>query len=377
MPKASFRASSVTATVMAMGGAFALLRGYLPFGEHPHVGDLVTALLLGSLTAWVMRRMRRLEANEAGLLARAKLHEAILENVADAVVAVDVQRKAVVLNAAARRLFPHASVGNVFSKGGRLAKEDGAPTMWSKGCLGRALAGEETQGAPLMVTSGLTRPLTRPGRPESTGAWVSPSGRPLRDSSGCVTGAVCIYRDVSVLRQKTEHLTSLSITDELTGLYNRRGFMLLAEQHLRLASRTKTTFAVIFADLNGLKTINDTLGHEAGDRAIRSAGRVLRRTLRESDILARLGGDEFVALVSIPSESAVGAVVRRIEIALAEENAKGPLFELSLSLGEAMFDPSSQRSLHDLISEADELMYARKVESRRTTGAVLRIARSA
>jgi diguanylate cyclase (GGDEF)-like protein len=369
MPKASFRASSATAMVMAVCGAFALLRGYLPFGKHPHVGDLITALLLGSLTAWVMQRMRRLEANEAGLLARAKLRETILENVADAVVAVDIQRKAVVVNAAARRLFPHASVGNVFSKGGRLAKDDGAPMTWSKGCLARALSGEETQDSPLRVT--------RQGRPDGTGAWVSPSGRPLRDSTGRVIGAVCIYRDVSVLHQKTEHLASLSITDELTGLYNRRGFMLLAEQHLRLASRSKTTFAVLFADLNGLKTINDTLGHEAGDRAIRSASRVLRRTLRESDILARLGGDEFVALVSIPSESAVRAVVRRIEIALAEENAKSPLFELSLSLGEAMFDPSSQRSLSDLISEADELMYARKVDSRRTTGAVLRIARSA
>jgi diguanylate cyclase (GGDEF)-like protein len=188
-------------------------------------------------------------------------------------------------------------------------------------------------------------------------------------------------RAVSKERRRADQLASLSITDELTGLYNRRGFMLLAEQHLRLASRSKTRFAVLFADLDGLKSINDTLGHEAGDRAIRMAGTVLRSTLRESDILARLGGDEFVALVSIPTTSAVHAVARRIQHALEEENAKHQGCELSLSLGEAMFDPESQRSLHELISEADERMYTRKIDSRRVSGRVsvpgLRIVRSA
>jgi diguanylate cyclase (GGDEF)-like protein len=361
--------------------AVALLRALLPWADRFHLFDGVTVVLLGSLTVWVVRRMRGYEDGEARLSARAKLLEGVLENVSDAVVAVDVQRKAVVINAAARRLFPHASVGNVFSKGGRLTKEDGAPMTWSKGSLARALAGEQTQGPLLRIS----RPEasgrgsgTRSIRPfETVGGWVSPSGRPMRDANGRIHAAVCVYRDVSELHQRTEHLASLSITDELTELYNRRGFMLLAEQHLRLASRTKSHFAVLFADLNGLKAINDTLGHEAGDRAIRSAGRVLRRTLRESDILARLGGDEFVALISIPNASAMRAVVRRIEAALAEENAKSPLYQLSLSLGEAMFDPESQRSLGDLLSEADELMYARKVEGRRSSGPQLRIARSA
>jgi diguanylate cyclase (GGDEF)-like protein len=326
-------------------------------------------MLLTLVTVRVARRLRGLEASNTTLSARLSLDESVLENVSDAVVAVDVERKVVVLNAAARQLFPHASIGNIFSFAGRLAKEDGVPMTSSKSCLSRALFGQDTVGDPLRIT--------RPARRESGPRWVSPSSRSLRDSQGRIAGAVCVFRDVSELRQRSDHLASLSVTDELTGLYNRRGFLLLAEQHLRLAARTRATFAVLFADLNRLKTINDTLGHEVGDRAIRGVARVLRRTLRDSDILARLGGDEFVALVSIPSASAVGAVVRRIEAALAEENAKSPLFELSLSLGQALFDPDSQRSLDDLISEADGQMYARKVDSRRVSGAVLRLAKSA
>lgn len=76
------------------------------------------------------------------------------------------------------------------------------------------------------------------------------------------------------------------MTDELTGLYNRRGFMLLAGQHIRMAGRTKVPFALLFGDLDGLKTINDTMGHEAGDKAICDAATILKQTLRESDIVA-------------------------------------------------------------------------------------------
>jgi len=189
------------------------------------------------------------------------------------------------------------------------------------------------------------------------------------------------YRTVSKERRRADHLASLSITDELTGLYNRRGFMLLAEQHLRLAARAQTHFAVLFADLNGLKSINDTRGHKAGDQAIRDVSRVLKHTLRESDIVARLGGDEFIALVSIPSAPAVQAVARRIHNAIAEENARAEDEPLSVSLGEAMFDPSSQRTLSELISEADRRMYERKIERQRLSGAesipALRVVRSA
>ena len=104
-------------------------------------------------------------------------------------------------------------------------------------------------------------------------------------------------RRQTLLREKLEEeLLSLSITDPLTGLHNRRGFLSLAEQQLKLSDRNKRGMQLYFADLDGLKWINDTLGHEEGDKALIEAATVFKETFRTSDIIARLGGDEYAAL---------------------------------------------------------------------------------
>ena len=100
------------------------------------------------------------------------------------------------------------------------------------------------------------------------------------------------------LQKQAEALREASVTDELTGLLNRRGFMLLADQQLKLATRERRRSILLFIDLNGMKTINDNLGHDVGDKALKDTAALLKRVFRSTDVIGRLGGDEFVVFAS-------------------------------------------------------------------------------
>jgi diguanylate cyclase (GGDEF)-like protein len=159
------------------------------------------------------------------------------------------------------------------------------------------------------------------------------------------------------LRQANEQLRAESLTDTLTGLHNRRGFITLAEQALA----QQRELALFFIDLNGLKTINDQLGHEIGDLALRDTARVLRETFREVDVVARLGGDEFVALVALERSDVPDLVTARLVSRVDAFNDHSLRdFALSLSIGSATYDPRAPRSLSALLAEADAAMYERK-----------------
>jgi len=156
-------------------------------------------------------------------------------------------------------------------------------------------------------------------------------------------------------------LRSCSLLDELTGLYNRRGFLLLAEQQYKVAGRNRKPMALLFADMDGLKHINDTFGHPEGDRALAEAAEALRETFRESDIVARLGGDEFVVLLVGGLEDRGEAGMKRLLAKLEACNARNLRpYTLSLSLGIAIYDHNHPRSLDDLQGQADALMYEQK-----------------
>jgi len=164
-------------------------------------------------------------------------------------------------------------------------------------------------------------------------------------------------------------LRALSLRDELTGLHNRRGFMTLAEQHWRLALRTRQEFVVLYLDMDGLKTINDTFGHAQGDQALRDAGRVMVQTFRESDILARLGGDEFTVLFTDCDLTIAKDAIARLQENLNWTNATASRrYNLSLSVGMAHFDPDHPASLDDLLKQADAEMYVRKQQRRNRVG---------
>jgi diguanylate cyclase (GGDEF)-like protein len=161
--------------------------------------------------------------------------------------------------------------------------------------------------------------------------------------------------------QMQVELRSLSLTDELTGLYNRRGFSTLAGQHLKLARRTGGTFLIVFADLDNLKNINDTYGHAQGDAALVATADVLRKTFRESDIVSRYGGDEFLILVTDAAYEDMARIYKRVQQYVAEVNAGRRLkCFISLSLGMVPFEPGRDLNIDNLVAEADKALYKDK-----------------
>jgi two-component system, cell cycle response regulator len=155
-------------------------------------------------------------------------------------------------------------------------------------------------------------------------------------------------------------LSAQSFTDELTGLYNRRGFLSLAEQQLKLASRAQRECTLFFIDVDGLKQINDTLGHSAGDSALICTAEALVTTFRDSDILGRLGGDEFIALAIDSSGDHESSIVARLGERLKCVNSNEHRYLLSLSVGAVRYDPNRVSSIEKLIRLADQAMYRAK-----------------
>jgi two-component system, cell cycle response regulator len=156
-----------------------------------------------------------------------------------------------------------------------------------------------------------------------------------------------------------------SSVDELTSLANRRGFLMLAEQHAMLARRTGQCFVVAFIDMDGLKPINDTLGHQAGDAAIVEIADVLRACFRTSDILGRLGGDEFALLMPATSDNSEDAIRCRLQQELQKRNAQpSRRYSLGVSIGIVTFDPQQPLSVEEMLAQADALMYEEKQQRR-------------
>ncbi|MFH1079218.1 MAG: diguanylate cyclase [Pseudomonadota bacterium] len=171
---------------------------------------------------------------------------------------------------------------------------------------------------------------------------------------------VVIYDDVTESKKQEEEIRILAVTDPLTGLYNRRGFMALADQQMKAATRTSKKMSLLFIDIDGMKWINDTWGHEEGDRALVSAAMILKQTFRESDILARIGGDEF-AVLAVDAAENPEIVLRRLLERIGLHNAlPDRRYEISMSIGTTVYDPQVPCSLDDLISRADTLMYEQK-----------------
>ncbi len=180
-----------------------------------------------------------------------------------------------------------------------------------------------------------------------------------RDVSGFVLSRSMRY---AIGRQRhLKELNVLSIVDELTGLYNRRGFLILADQRIKLAAIKKQSLLLVFADVDGLKIINDTLGHHPGDLALMETAHVMREAFRETDILGRLSGDEFVALLVCDGQVNEEFLMNRFQETIAEHNDYPErTFKLSVSLGITLFDPLKPCSAGDLMIRADSIMYDRK-----------------
>jgi diguanylate cyclase (GGDEF)-like protein/PAS domain S-box-containing protein len=167
-------------------------------------------------------------------------------------------------------------------------------------------------------------------------------------------------QDVTELRDAEEQLRQLAMTDDLTGLFNRRGFMVNGSRALHDAVMHNRSAAVFYVDIDGLKGINDQHGHDAGSALIEAAAEALKNSFRAADVLARIGGDEFVALVIVPPDD-IATITNRLKWHVDKFNATAGLpYTLSLSFGVAHFNPGTSDSLETLLKEADAAMYRRK-----------------
>jgi diguanylate cyclase (GGDEF)-like protein len=174
-------------------------------------------------------------------------------------------------------------------------------------------------------------------------------------------------KNISERKRIEDELRALSLTDELTGLYNRRGFFTLADQQLKFANRNKKGMFLLSADLDNLKEINDTLGHEQGDLLLFETASILRKSFRDSDIIARLGGDEFVILATETPETTIESLTIRLKANLDAHNTEGNKpYNLSFSMGMIQYNPDHPSSIEELLSQADKLMYEEKKQKQRS-----------
>jgi diguanylate cyclase (GGDEF)-like protein len=176
-----------------------------------------------------------------------------------------------------------------------------------------------------------------------------------------------LEEDISKRKEMEAQLKALSLTDELTGLYNRRGFFNLSEQQLKLAKRAKEKVHMLYLDIDRFKEINDTFGHNEGDEALKDIAMILRDSYRESDVIGRIGGDEFVVFPIGTNYETIKIVVDRLLGKIDIHNKKSnKSYKLSISIGVANYDPKNPCSLDELLNQADKLMYSQKKNKKKS-----------
>jgi diguanylate cyclase (GGDEF)-like protein/PAS domain S-box-containing protein len=197
---------------------------------------------------------------------------------------------------------------------------------------------------------------------EGAEVWAFLTGSAVPGPGGEPAHYVVQMQDLTLRKREEERLRTLSLVDELTGLYNRRAFLAMAAEQCKLARRQERGLLLLFADVDRMKWINDTFGHLEGDRAIREVAQVLRQTFRESDLVARLGGDEFAVLATQVADNDPQALMERLLRKMEEVNSNRvtSLYPLAISVGAAAYDPSSGQGIEELIASADARMYLEK-----------------
>jgi len=195
--------------------------------------------------------------------------------------------------------------------------------------------------------------------------WISIAGEPVFDAAGAFTGYRGVGKDITERKENEEHIQFLANHDALTSLPNRGMFSEVLNLAIQNARRYDRNFAVLFIDLDRFKNINDTLGHEAGDRLLQEMGARLTQTVRASDVVARLGGDEFVVLVQEVSEAKqVEAVARKVLSTLVKPMViQRQECRVTASIGICMF-PSEAQDEHALMKNADIAMYRAKEDGK-------------
>ncbi|HET6495322.1 MAG TPA: diguanylate cyclase, partial [Thermoleophilia bacterium] len=292
------------------------------------------------------RSFARLDHARQELYASEERYRALMEQASDAIVLVDVRGTIIEANGQALKVMGKgrdeivgSDIDDVHGAAIQQAVRSGMDELLRCGAV--AIAGIR-----------IARPHGEDVIIDANFALVEVAGRRI------IQG---IFRDVSERERNARELQALSLTDALTGLRNRRGFEVLAEQQIKTAGRLGRPLLLLFADVDGLKPVNDNQGHGVGDLLLREAADVLAGCFRDMDVVARVGGDEFIVLQPEVGEDAAPEAAQQLDEAVAAVNAApGRTFRLSLSLGAATFDPAAPCTLDELMSLADERMYSAK-----------------
>lgn len=198
------------------------------------------------------------------------------------------------------------------------------------------------------------------------GGYYLQTMAPVQDDKGRLSAVLVTSKDISERHQFEDRMKTWAMQDELTGLLNRRGFMLFADQQRSVARRLDRKLLLLFMDMDNLKTINDSLGHELGDAAIQEMAQVMNETFRKADILARVGGDEFVVLAFESTADYADALqARLLQTVLAHNAKKDRKYQVSMSVGAVIWDPTSADTIEDVLATADRLMYEQKMHKKR------------
>ena len=296
---------------------------------------------------------------------QSQLLRSVIDSMDDGIVVTDEVGRSLIMNAAAERTFGSARAAEASlvtpieaSKALGLFEVDGVtPLATANNPVVLALAGEVVRQHEVS--------LYPAGSPSLV--WHSVNASPVRTPDGTIRGAVAVGRDITALKLAQQQLERTATRDELTGLYNRRGILEHAQLAVLRAERTARPLALVYVDLDGLKIINDELGHASGDLALVRIAAILRETFRSTDVVGRLGGDEFVVVASDYTDDPAGNAVReRLASTLAAANRASELtFPLSASVGITVYEPQhGRRTLDELVAEADQRMYEAKRAAR-------------
>jgi len=289
----------------------------------------------------------RKSSEEALERSRAKF-EAVINAIPDAVIFVDTQRNIIMTNPAVRTMFGYDSE-ELQGRTTELLYVEKA--HYEEQGKQRFHVGAPEDIEPYEVK------YRRRDNSVFTGETL---GTTVKNANGDTIGFIGIIRDITIRKRMEARLREAAVTDDLTGLFNRRGFITLAEKNLNLAKRQKKKLALLYLDLDNLKHINDRLGHTEGDRALKDAADMLKRSFRESDVVARIGGDEFGVLLTEVTGSVDTILAHlRENIELMNERSSRE-YPVMISMGYAFYTPGSQASVDRLLSKADMSMYNNK-----------------
>jgi diguanylate cyclase (GGDEF)-like protein/PAS domain S-box-containing protein len=307
----------------------------IPIFQGPRVAKVVTCIMDLSETVRAAARLKESEEK----------YRCLVESTDDSIYLVDPECRYLFMNK--KHMNRMGFTGNEFL--GRAYADYHGPeeSQWLKEKVARVLETGES--------------LRHEHRSRRDGNHFFLTLSPVRQEDGRISAVTVVSKDVTALKNLEEELRSLSLTDSLTGLHNRRGFFTLAELQLRLADRRKQGMYMLYADMDGLKQINDTYGHQEGDRALSETANLLKMTYRSSDVVSRIGGDEFAVIPVGTVKDDIAVIISRFLKNLEDFNSRKSLrYPLSVSIGIVLYDPLHPRPLEELISKADEMMYEQK-----------------